>query len=59
MSDPDNTMTLWAIDVLRRYAPDPLCDEQEYQAERMRQESERDAEAFFLDQQCPADSNFR
>jgi hypothetical protein len=53
MSDPNDTV-LWAIDVLRRYAPDPLTDECEPEPIEP-----RDAEQFFLEEQCPSDSNFR
>lgn len=55
MSDPDYEMAMWALDVLRRYAPDPIvdvpCEPEPIEP--------RDAAEFFAAEQCPADSNFR
>jgi hypothetical protein len=68
-SKHDYTTTIWAIDVLRRYAPDPLAQsDDEYR--RFKRECERDAnlrreldprsdEQFFMDEQSPSDSTFR
>lgn len=76
--DPtDITTTLWALDVLRRYAPQPIVDDADYHAvcfkrlcandaavrELMAEREvepayERDAEEFFLAEQCPSDATF-
>jgi hypothetical protein len=75
MTTRDKTETLWALSVLRRYAPDPLAEsDEEYrrfqrqcardEAFREKQEEGREIdprsdEQWFLDEQCPSDSNFR
>jgi hypothetical protein len=43
MNDRDNTNTLWAIDVLHRFAPHPLVDTTDYHVECFRRQCERDA----------------
>jgi hypothetical protein len=90
--NPDRSLTLWALDVLGRFAPpamergpandahsdlvrryvgDPAVDQFRAQIERdrtWREEHSEDEparrgyesdEQFFLEQQCPSDSNFR
>lgn len=43
MNDRDNTTALWALDVLRRFAPHPLVDTTDYHVECFRRQCERDA----------------
>lgn len=53
---PDTEMLLWALDVLRRYAPDPVVDRDDELVglDTEIDEIERlDAEQFFEDQQAP------
>lgn len=44
----------WALDTLRRYAPDPVTEAPEPYTDEA-----QDAEAFFNEQQSPSDSTFR
>jgi hypothetical protein len=44
MNDRDNTTTLWALDVLRRYAPHPLVDTTDCHVECFRRQCARDAD---------------
>jgi hypothetical protein len=48
----------WALDVLRRYAPEPLVDARELD-EELDAIEHMDAEQFFNDEQCPSDGQFR
>lgn len=91
-TNPDNTMTLWALDVLQRHAPEPLFERgpvsdphiqtfrryvgdpavDAFKAQIAEDQAWREAhtedepaqrayesdEQFFLEQQCPSDSNF-
>jgi hypothetical protein len=44
MNERDNTTTLWALDVVRRYAPHPLVDTADYHVQIFKRQCERDAQ---------------
>jgi hypothetical protein len=62
-NNPDRSLTLWALDVLGRFAPpamerDRTWREEHSEDEPARRDYESD-EQYFLEEQCPSDSTFR